>query len=78
MEAAAAWAACGAEVVGGRQHRREVVGCDQATAASPRTRGCALSGTRDHGLALATGKWALPLNLFLKFQNQHNFFNLIW
>jgi hypothetical protein len=68
MEAAAAWAACGAEVAGG----------DQTTAVSPCTRGCALSGTRGHGPAWAASKWALPLNLFLKFQNQHNFFNLIW
>jgi hypothetical protein len=35
VEAMTAKAACGAEVAGGRQRRREVVGGDQATVASP-------------------------------------------
>jgi hypothetical protein len=41
--------------------RGEVAGGDQATAASPRTRGRVLAGTRGHGLAWAAGKMAPPL-----------------
>jgi hypothetical protein len=65
MEAAAAWAARGAEVAGGRQRRRKVTGGDQATMVSPRTRGRALAGTCGHGLSWAAGKQALPLNILI-------------
>jgi hypothetical protein len=49
-----------------RQHRRDVVGGDRATVASPHTRGRALAGTRSHGPSWAAGKRALPLKLFSK------------
>jgi hypothetical protein len=54
VEVAAAWGARGAEVAGGRQRRREVVGGDRATVVSPRARGRALAETRSLG-PLASG-----------------------
>jgi hypothetical protein len=38
----------------------------------------AWAGTCGYGLTWATSKRALPLILFLKFQNQHKFCNSIW
>jgi hypothetical protein len=78
VEAAAAWVVRGAEVAGGRQRLREGAGGDQATMTSPRMRGRVLAWTRGHELSWAAGKQALPLNLFLKFQNQYRFCNSIW
>jgi hypothetical protein len=69
VEAAAAWAARGAEVAGGRQRRREVLDGDRATAVSPRARGRTLAGARDHGPSWAASKRALPLN-FSKISKQ--------
>jgi hypothetical protein len=72
--AVAACAACGGGVAGGRPRRHEVAGGDHATAAPT----CAWAGTRGYGLTCATGKRALSLVLFPKFQNQHKICNSIW
>jgi hypothetical protein len=59
IRATASVGARGRQVAGGRQHRREVAGGDQATAVSPRACGCGPAGTRGHGPS-----WALPLFFF--------------
>jgi hypothetical protein len=64
MEAAATWAARGAEAVSGQQRRCEVAGGDQATTVPPHTRGCVLAGTHGHEPLWATGKRTLPQIFF--------------
>jgi hypothetical protein len=72
--AVAAYAVRGGGVAGGRPHRREVAGGDHATTAPVH----AWAGTRGYGPTCATGKRALSLILFPKFQNQHKLCNSIW
>jgi hypothetical protein len=72
VEAAAAWAARGAEVASGRQCQREVAGGDRATVVSPHTRGRTLAGTRSLGPSWAAGKWACHFSeLFNIFKHLH-------
>jgi hypothetical protein len=67
VEAAVARAARGAEVAGGRQRRREVVGSDQATAASTHVRGRPLAGTRGQGPVWALASGPRHFSDFLRF-----------